>query len=209
MNILNFNSAYMQANFNFQGSTDVAKELSNSLSGLDAIINKQSNQDIQSKASSIDPQALTNSYAIATFSFSHDTFKVQGSISDIFGKASDIETQRVQGLLATINEKSIGYEGKPLYMLDKNQAASLISEDGFFGIKNTANRIADFVLGFAGDDEKLLRQGRSGMLRGFNEASKIWGKELPDISQKTMQLALQKVDNKLSQVGANKIDLKA
>lgn len=206
MNVLNFNSAYMQANFNFQSSQDVAKELSGSISGIEAIINKQSNQDIQNKAASIDPQALTNSYAIATFSFSSDTFKVQGSLNDIFGNSSDIETQRIQGLLATINEKSIGYQGKPLYMLDKDQAASLISEDGFFGVKNTANRIADFVLGFAGDNENLLRQGRSGMLKGFNEAGKIWGQALPEISQETMKLALQKVDQKISQVGTNKID---
>jgi len=95
----------------------------------------------------------------------------------------------------------IGYEGKPIAELSQDEAASLVSEDGFFGIDKTASRIADFVISGAGGDEDMLRSGRAGMIEGFKAAEEMWGKELPDISQKTMQAALEKVDKEMNSLG--------
>lgn len=105
--------------------------------------------------------------------------------------------------------KDIGYEGKPIAKLSKEEASDLVSEDGFFGVKKTANRIADFVIKGAGDNEDMLRAGRKGMLQGFHDAESMWGKKLPDSSQKTMQLALEKVDKKMSDLGFSILDKEA
>ncbi len=95
----------------------------------------------------------------------------------------------------------IGYEGKPIAELSQEEAAELVSEDGLFGITQTSQRIADFVINGAGGDEDRLRAGREGMLQGFKEAEQMWGGELPEISQKTMQAALEMVDKEMSNLG--------
>ncbi|BCX79811.1 hydrogenase-4 component G [Campylobacter sp. 19-13652] len=206
MNILNINSAYAQANYEFKSSKDIASELNESLSGINMLTDKPSNEKIKQMVSQIDAQQLFDSYTISTFNFASDTFKIQGSLSDIFTGENSVADSRIQGILSTIDEKSIGYNGKALYMMDSFDASMLVKDGGFFSVENTADRIADFVLSFAGDDEKLLKAGREGMLRGFKDAEKIWGDALPEISQKTIELATQKVDKKLSQIGANLMD---
>ena len=97
--------------------------------------------------------------------------------------------------------QDIGYEGKPIAELSQDEAADLVSEDGFFGISQTSDRIADFVINGANGDEDLLRAGREGMLQGFKEAEQMWGGELPEISQKTMQAAIEKIDNVMHDLG--------
>ncbi|MEA3289188.1 MAG: hypothetical protein U9Q04_03305, partial [Campylobacterota bacterium] len=58
--------------------------------------------------------------------------------------------------------ESIGYEGKPITELSVEEANDLLSEDGFFGIEQTSQRVSGFVLGFAQDDIELLKKGREG-----------------------------------------------
>ena len=97
--------------------------------------------------------------------------------------------------------KDIGYEGKPIAELTQDEATELVSADGFFGITQTSERIANFVLDGANGDEDLLRAGREGMIQGFKEAEAMWGGELPEISQKTMQKALEMVDMAMNDLG--------
>ncbi len=100
----------------------------------------------------------------------------------------------------------IGYEGQPIAELSKEQAAELVSEDGFFGIDKTSQRIADFVLNGANGNENLLRAGREGMLEGFKQAQQMWGSELPEISQRTIEAATQKVDKAMVDLGFSLVD---
>ncbi|MEA1981979.1 MAG: hypothetical protein U9N39_00395 [Campylobacterota bacterium] len=97
--------------------------------------------------------------------------------------------------------KDIGYEGKPIAQISQEEAAALVSEDGMFGIKQTSERIANFVINGAGGDEDRLRAGREGMLQGFKMAEDMWGGELPEISQKTMQAAIEMVDKEMYEQG--------
>ncbi|NPA60007.1 MAG: hypothetical protein GXO30_06040 [Epsilonproteobacteria bacterium] len=103
----------------------------------------------------------------------------------------------------------IGYTGKPIAELSQDEAAELISEDGIFGIKQTSERIANFVINTSNGDEKLMRAGREGMLQGFQEAEAMWGGELPEISQKTMQAAVEMVDKAMYDLGYSIIDQEA
>ncbi|HIP20993.1 MAG TPA: hypothetical protein EYG70_07710 [Sulfurimonas sp.] len=95
----------------------------------------------------------------------------------------------------------IGYEGKQIASLSQEEAGTLVSEDGFFGIKQTSERIANFVIAGAGGDESMLRSGREGMLQGFKDAEAMWGGKLPDISQETMKKAVELVDKKMYDLG--------
>ncbi len=104
---------------------------------------------------------------------------------------------------------NVGYEGKPIAELSQSEAAELVSEDGIFGVKETSQRIADFVINGAGGDEDKLRAGREGMLKGFKEAQQMWGGKLPEISQKTMQAAIEMVDNEMHDLGFSIINEEA
>lgn len=103
----------------------------------------------------------------------------------------------------------IGYEGKPIADLSQEEAKELVADDGFFGITQTSERIANFVLMGAGDNVEMLKAGREGILRGFDEAEGMWGKKLPDISYETINKSVEMIDKKLSELGASVMDINA
>jgi len=100
----------------------------------------------------------------------------------------------------------IGYSGKNIADLSQIEAADLVSEDGFFGVTQTSDRIADFVIDGSGGDESMMRAGRDGMIEGFKMAEEMWGGELPEISQKTMDAAIEKVDKAMYDLGFSIMD---
>ena len=104
--------------------------------------------------------------------------------------------EEFQGFLS-----EIGYEGKPIAELNQEEAAELVSEDGLFGVTQTSERIANFVISGAGQNEDMFRAGREGMIQGFKEAEAMWGGELPEISQQTMAKALEMVDMAMNDLG--------
>lgn len=99
--------------------------------------------------------------------------------------------------------KNIGYEGKPITELTPQEAQDLVSEDGFFGITQTSDRVANFVFNFAGDDLELLQKGREGIVQGFEEAEKLFGGNLPEISYKTQERTLALIDEKINSLTGN------
>ena len=62
------------------------------------------------------------------------------------------------------------------------QAKEDISEDGYWGVKQTSERIFSFAQALAGDDEEKMTKMKEAFEKGFKEATKTWGKELPGIS---------------------------
>ncbi len=98
--------------------------------------------------------------------------------------------------------EDLGYQGKPITKLSQDEAKELISKEGFFGVEETSNRVADFVFNFAGYDLALLEKGREGIVQGFEEAQKLWGGELPDISHKTQTNTLALIDARISDLKA-------
>jgi len=135
--------------------------------------------------------------------------EVSQRAKDIMFKSTSIQTDLAseQNLITQNYEdfqsflKDIGYEGKPISELSREEGAELISEDGLFGVKQTSERIADFVINGAGGDEDRLRAGREGILEGFKMAEDMWGGELPEISQITMQKATEMVDKAMHDLG--------
>lgn len=73
----------------------------------------------------------------------------------------------------------------------KAQAQEDISEDGYWGIKQTSQRLFDFASALAGDDVDKMKDMQEAMEKGFKLATKAWGKDLPDISKDTLEAANQ------------------
>ena len=76
----------------------------------------------------------------------------------------------------------------------KAQAQEDISENGYWGVKQTSDRILDFAKALAGDDVKYAEQLRSAFEKGFKEATKAWGQDLPSISKDTYDAVQKKFD---------------
>lgn len=131
--------------------------------------------------------------------------QVQSSVQ-MKSQESGFEVQ-YQEFTAFLND--IGYTGKPIASLSQDEAKELVSEEGFFGIKETSQRIADFVIMGSGGDEKLLRAGREGAIEGFKQAEKMWGGKLPEIAYETIEKALGMIDDALVENGFSVLDTKA
>jgi len=130
---------------------------------------------------------------------SRDNTLIQGSLDgnkDMFNFLSGKEDSNGFSL------KDIGYEGKPITELSSDEAQDLLAEEGFFGINQTSNRVANFVFSFAGDDIELLKEGREGIVRGFQEAQKLFGNELPEISFQTQEKTLELIDAKIKSLNS-------
>lgn len=71
----------------------------------------------------------------------------------------------------------------------KAQAQKDISDDGYWGVKQTSQRLFDFASALAGDDVDKMHEMQKAMAKGFKQATKSWGRELPDISNATFDAA--------------------
>ncbi len=69
------------------------------------------------------------------------------------------------------------------------QAQKDISEDGYYGVKQTSQRLFDFAQALAGDDVDKMKEMQKAMEKGFKQATKTWGKELPSICKETINAA--------------------
>ncbi|MCM1157544.1 MAG: hypothetical protein NC300_08215 [Bacteroidales bacterium] len=68
----------------------------------------------------------------------------------------------------------------------KAQAQEDISEDGYYGVKQTSQRLFDFASALAGDDVEKMKKMQAAVEKGYKLAEKAWGGELPGISQDTL-----------------------
>ena len=68
----------------------------------------------------------------------------------------------------------------------KAQAQQDISEDGYWGVKQTSQRLFDFASALAGDDEEKMKEMQDAIAKGFKEATSAWGRDLPEISTQTL-----------------------
>lgn len=65
------------------------------------------------------------------------------------------------------------------------EAKEAISEDGYWGVKQTAQRIFDFAYAVAGDDEEKMKEMQAAVEKGFSQAKSAWGGEMPSITGDT------------------------
>jgi hypothetical protein len=81
-----------------------------------------------------------------------------------------------------------------LRRLSPEKAMGLVADDGYWGVDQTSGRIVDFALSAAGNDPAKLDQAREGVAKGFLQAKKAFPGSLPDISQRTYDAVMRKLD---------------
>ena len=74
-------------------------------------------------------------------------------------------------------------------------AEEAISEEGYYGVEKTSARILDFAKAISGGDPSKIEALRGAVEKGFESAAKAFGKELPEISQKTYEAVMKGFDD--------------
>ena len=87
----------------------------------------------------------------------------------------------------------------------KEQAQKDIAEDGYWGVKQTSERILSFATALAGNDSKNLEKMRDAFLKGYEKAEKTWGGKLPDISKRTYDAVLEGFDKLMKPQSEDKV----
>ena len=81
------------------------------------------------------------------------------------------------------------------------QAQKDIADDGYWGVEKTSDRIIDFATALTGGDPDKIEEMREAFKKGYKQAEKTWGGELPDISQKTYDAVMKKFDKLAEEAG--------
>lgn len=82
-----------------------------------------------------------------------------------------------------------------LQSMTVEDAQNLIADNGYWGVEQTSSRIVDFAVGQIGNDPSRLDKIKEAIMNGFNSAKEAFGGQLPDISQKTIDAVMDKLDN--------------
>ena len=72
------------------------------------------------------------------------------------------------------------------------QAQADIADDGYWGVDQTSDRILDFAKALSGNDPEKADLLLDAFKKVFKEATKSWGQDLPDISQRTYDAVVEK-----------------
>ncbi len=78
--------------------------------------------------------------------------------------------------------------------LTPEKARDLVSEDGYWGVEQTSDRIVDFAISTAGNDRNNLDKIKDGINNGMEMAKEAFGGTLPEISQQTYNAVMDKLD---------------
>lgn len=75
------------------------------------------------------------------------------------------------------------------------QAQKDIAEDGYWGVEQTSERLISFAKALTGGDPSKADEMIAAVKKGFEQAEKAWGGELPDICKNTLETAIKKLEN--------------
>lgn len=76
----------------------------------------------------------------------------------------------------------------------KAQAQKDIADDGYWGVNQTSDRIVDFAKALSGNDPDKADEMLAAIQKGFKLATKSWGRDLPDITNRTYKAIEEKID---------------
>lgn len=112
--------------------------------------------------------------------------------------------QRYQGLKQMVRDmlKKQGLtfqdvmDGKPIFVDEETRAAAQksIEPGGEFSVDAVAGRIVDFAKAISGGDPSKIKELRGAIEKGFADAKKAFGGSLPEISQKTHDEVMKRLD---------------
>ncbi len=131
-------------------------------------------------------------------SVSYSEYNVEGR----FSVSADSEYYTLKSIVSSmLSEQGMTVSDaldKQPYIIDeatKEEAAKLVEEEGYWGVKKTSDRIFQFAVNAAGNDTSKIEEIRAALEKGFNMALDSFGGTLPEISYQTYDAVLEKLDD--------------
>lgn len=125
-----------------------------------------------------------------------DTEEVHRLIEENDRKQEEFK-QLIRSLIAKQGESyNVTLFGQKLNVTPEvaEKAKESIEDDGEYSVDSVATNIMNMAKALSGGDSSKIGELRDGFLKGFKEAEKAWGGELPDISKKTYDEVLKRFD---------------
>jgi hypothetical protein len=76
-----------------------------------------------------------------------------------------------------------------------DEAKDSISEDGYWGVNQTSDRLVSMAIALSGGDTDKADEMMAAIEKGYKQATKSWGEDLPQLCQDTMEATRQKMDD--------------
>lgn len=83
------------------------------------------------------------------------------------------------------------------------QAKDDISENGYWGVSQTSERIFSFALALSGGNSDKMEEMVKAVEKGFSQATHAWGKKLPSITDDTHSSIMDKFDTWFKENGSS------
>lgn len=190
-------------------------QVNTNYSSVDTSYNTYKNNSVKSNTSDTKTEATTNTTANSqskgvVYESSNIKNMSESDRASLVQKLKADADARVSQLRSLV-EKMFLQQGKKItdadnmwkflasgdFTVDKATAEAAkesISEDGYWGVKQTSQRIFDMAVALSGGDSEKMDDMLEAFKKGFKQATAAWGKELPDISQQTYSAVLDKFE---------------
>ena len=88
----------------------------------------------------------------------------------------------------------------------RRQAQEDISENGYWGVEQTSDRLVSFAKALAGDDPSKADELMAAIEKGFKQATRAWGDELPEICGRTLEATREKMNAWKDSIKTNSVE---
>lgn len=168
-------------------------------------------QTVNAQSSSASPAKTAGDHEMdaATQTTNQDTYAPSNDIESAGTYSMDISTvkqmkaelEQVKLRFLDTVKRSLGIQisyGQGAYkgLTPEVQAGAqdAISEDGYWGVKQTSERIVTFGKALVGGDPSRVEEMRDAFIKGYEAVAKAWSSALPEISQQTFDAVMKLFD---------------
>lgn len=131
-----------------------------------------------------------------------DTETVEKLKSELEERMANLVQQMLGKQITQSNILDAIQEGK-FSEEDIEQAKKDTAEDGYWGVEQTSDRLVKFAVALTGGDPDKLDSMIEAFEKGYAEAEKQWGGELPELTQRTREATLKKFQDLKDQNAQN------
>src|SRR6056297_4193468 len=152
--------------------------------------NNSKSKKTESSIELIKDEVVNKNHTYATLS------KKNNKIIDILKSEMDKSYANLKKLIKDLilkqnsEEKKIKLNGE----IAKN-AKEATSKNGRFSPEKLSDKIVDFAKNISGGNKSKFNELKNAIIQGFEEAKKVLGGELPEISKKTYTLVMEKLED--------------
>lgn len=191
-----------------QGSREVAVAHSTSAAVKDTVtLNTPQDKAVTYSSPLSDKELLDNKFLMLR-ALVANIFKSQGLVAPVDSSATAPASSAAAGGDGTTAAAATdgapqgssvidvgGGSSADIATMTPEDAKKLVAEDGYWGVKQTSERIFKQAVAISGNDPTRIDKVKEGILTGFGMARTALGSALPDISAKTLDAVMKKLDD--------------